>query len=87
MFRAFPIMTSAHLLKYSPSLPINNTKLYPNGQPAKSENYFIIDDEEEIKNLTVKIVSLEGYTVVQGFDRKTLWKKLEQGNIDVVLLR
>lgn len=45
----------------------------------------IIDDEEKLKNLLARIISLEGFEVLQASDCKTAWKKLEQTAIDVVL--
>jgi DNA-binding response OmpR family regulator len=45
----------------------------------------IIDDEEKLRSLLTKIVSLEGYEVLQAGDCKTALKKLEQNNIDAVL--
>lgn len=45
----------------------------------------IIDDEEKIKTLLSKIISLEGFEVLQAGDCKTALKKLEQSEIDVVL--
>ena len=45
----------------------------------------IIDDEEKLRSLLTKIVSLEGYEVLQAGDCKTALKKLEQNHIDAVL--
>jgi DNA-binding NtrC family response regulator len=45
----------------------------------------IIDDEEKLRTLLSKIISLEGFEVVQAPDCKSAWKKLEQSDIDVVL--
>lgn len=45
----------------------------------------IIDDEEKLRNLLSRIISLEGFEVVQAADCKSAWKKLEQSDIDVVL--
>ena len=36
----------------------------------------IIDDEEKLRSLLTKIVSLEGYEVLQAGDCKTALKKL-----------
>ena len=45
----------------------------------------IIDDEEKLRTLLTRIISLEGFEVVQAGDCKTAFKKLEQTDIDVVL--
>lgn len=45
----------------------------------------IIDDEEKLRTLLARIISLEGYEVLQAGDLKTALKKLEQAEIDVVL--
>jgi DNA-binding NtrC family response regulator len=45
----------------------------------------IIDDEEKLRTLLARIISLEGYEVLQAADIKTALKKLEQTDIDVVL--
>ena len=45
----------------------------------------IIDDEEKLRTLLARIISLEGFEVLQVSDCKTAWKKLEQTDIDVVL--
>ena len=44
----------------------------------------IIDDEEKLRSLLARIISLEGFEVLQAADCKTAWKKLEQTIIDVV---
>jgi DNA-binding NtrC family response regulator len=45
----------------------------------------IIDDEEKLRNLLTRIISLEGFEVLQAGDCKTAIKKLEQSDIAVVL--
>jgi DNA-binding NtrC family response regulator len=45
----------------------------------------IIDDEEKLRSLLTRILSLEGFEVLQAGDCKTALKKLEQSDIDVVL--
>ena len=45
----------------------------------------IIDDEEKLRTLLARIISLEGFDVVQAADSKTALKKMEQAEIDVVL--
>ncbi len=45
----------------------------------------IIDDEEKIRSLLGRIIGLEGYEVIIAPDAKTAWKRLEAGNIDVII--
>lgn len=45
----------------------------------------IIDDEEKIRTLLARIISLEGFEVLQAADARTGLKKLEQSAADVVL--
>lgn len=45
----------------------------------------IIDDEEKIRILLARIISLEGFEVLQAADAKSGWKSLEQSTVDVVL--
>jgi len=45
----------------------------------------LIDDEEKIRTLLARIISLEGFTVIQAPDIKAALKKLEQYDIDIVL--
>ena len=45
----------------------------------------IIDDEEKIRTLLSKIISLEGFEVLQAADCKSGLKKLEADDIDVVI--
>lgn len=45
----------------------------------------IVDDEEKLRVLLARIISLEGFEVLQAGDIKTAIKKLEQNDIDVVL--
>lgn len=45
----------------------------------------IIDDEEKLRTLLARIISLEGFEVVQAADCKSGLKKLAQADIDVVL--
>ncbi|KAA5533797.1 sigma-54-dependent Fis family transcriptional regulator [Taibaiella lutea] len=45
----------------------------------------IIDDEEKLRTLLARIISLEGFEVVQAGDCKTALKKLEQNDIHIVL--
>lgn len=45
----------------------------------------IIDDEEKIRTLLSKIISLEGFEVVQAGDAKNGLKRLETADVDVVI--
>lgn len=45
----------------------------------------IIDDEEKLRTLLSRVVSLEGFEVIQAADCKSAWKKLEQFDFDVIL--
>lgn len=45
----------------------------------------IIDDEEKLRSLLARIISLEGFEVLQAADCRSAWKKLEQIEIDLVL--
>ncbi|MFZ1530191.1 MAG: sigma-54 dependent transcriptional regulator [Ferruginibacter sp.] len=45
----------------------------------------IIDDEEKLRSLLAKIISLEGFEVFQSPDCKGALKKLEQNEIDVAI--
>src|ERR1700722_15506379 len=45
----------------------------------------IIDDEEKLRGLLAKIVSLEGFTVIEAANAKAGLRKLEQEEFNVVL--
>jgi two-component system, NtrC family, response regulator len=45
----------------------------------------IIDDEEKLRTLLARIITLEGFDVVQAEDCKSALKKLEQTEVDVIL--
>ncbi len=45
----------------------------------------ITDDEEKLRSLLARIISLEGFEVLQAGDIKTALRKLEQQDIDVVI--
>lgn len=45
----------------------------------------IIDDEEKLRTLLARIISLEGFEVLQAADCKSALKKLEQTEVDVIL--
>ncbi|WP_159800445.1 sigma-54 dependent transcriptional regulator [Flavobacterium sp. MK4S-17] len=45
----------------------------------------IIDDEEKLRNLMARIISLEGFEVLQAQDCNSGLKKAEQNDIDVIL--
>ena len=45
----------------------------------------IIDDEEKLRTLMARIITLEGFEVFEAMSAKTAWKKLEQQDIDIVV--
>ncbi len=49
------------------------------------KNILIIDDEEKLRGLLVRIIKSEGFDVFDAGDLKSGFKKLEQNNVDVVL--
>lgn len=49
------------------------------------KNILIIDDEEKLRTLLARIISLECFGVIQASDCKSALKKLSQLDIDVVL--
>jgi len=50
-----------------------------------SGNILLIDDEEKLRSLLKRIISLEGFTVFEAGDLKAAAKVLERESIDVVL--
>ena len=49
------------------------------------KNILIIDDEEKLRSLLARIITSEGFDVVEAPDLKSGFKKLEQKDFDVVL--
>lgn len=49
------------------------------------KNVLIIDDEEKLRGLLARIVTSEGFDVIEAGDLKSGFKKLELNEIDVVL--
>jgi len=45
----------------------------------------IVDDEEKLRNLLARIISIEGFDVVQAGDCRSALKKVEHTDIDIVL--
>ncbi|HLP18732.1 MAG TPA: sigma-54 dependent transcriptional regulator [Chitinophagales bacterium] len=45
----------------------------------------IVDDEEKLRNLLSRIITLEGFEVIQAGDCQAALKKIEHSNVDVVL--
>lgn len=45
----------------------------------------IIDDEEKLRKLMARVISLEGFDVLECPDAKSALKKLEQQNVDVII--
>lgn len=50
-----------------------------------SRKVLIIDDEEKLRTLLARIISLEGFEVHQAADCQSALKKLEHNDIDIVL--
>lgn len=50
-----------------------------------SGNILVVDDEEKLRNLLKRIISLEGYAVYEAADLKTAAKVLNKEDIDVVV--
>ncbi|HTG57185.1 MAG TPA: response regulator, partial [Niabella sp.] len=50
-----------------------------------SSKVLIIDDEEKLRTLLVRIISIEGFEVLQAPNAKTGLKKLETEGIDIVI--
>ncbi len=48
-------------------------------------NILIIDDEDKLRGLLAKIISLEGFTVIEAANAKAGFKKLEQDEFNVVI--
>ena len=48
-------------------------------------NILIVDDEQKLRTLLARIISLEGFEVTEAGDCKTAIKKLEQLEIDVII--
>ncbi|PBQ30611.1 sigma-54-dependent Fis family transcriptional regulator [Sphingobacteriaceae bacterium] len=51
----------------------------------KKGSILIIDDEVKLRSLFARLISAEGFDVLEASDCKTALKKLEQNDIDVVL--
>lgn len=49
------------------------------------KNILLIDDEEKLRSLLARLISMEGFEVIQAPDLRTAIRKLEQHAIDVVL--
>lgn len=49
------------------------------------KNILIIDDEEKLRHLLVKLIKLEGFEVFQAADLKSGFKSIQGNNIDVIL--
>src|SRR5438105_15774366 len=48
-------------------------------------NILIIDDEEQLRKLLSRIISLEGFTIEQAGTLKSAWNILNHKQIDIVL--
>ncbi len=67
------------------NVPGNNGNFVPPLNGSVLRTVLIIDDEDKLRNLLTRIISLEGFEVLQAGDCKSALKKLEQNDIDVVL--
>jgi DNA-binding NtrC family response regulator len=45
----------------------------------------LIDDEEKLRSLLSRIISLEGFEIIEAANAKEAWKKLEKHEVQVVL--
>lgn len=50
-----------------------------------STTVLLLDDEEKLRQLLARIISLEGFEVIQAGDCRTGMKKLEQHTIDILV--
>ena len=48
-------------------------------------NILIIDDEDKLRGLLARIISLEGFNVSEAGDAKSALKKLDQLEIDSII--
>ena len=48
-------------------------------------NILIIDDEQKLRSLLARILSLEGFEVLEAGDCKTALKKMETSDVDVII--
>lgn len=59
--------------------------LLPHIQSRALKHILLIDDEEKLRSLLARLISMEGFEVVQAPDCKTAIRKLEQYDFDAVL--
>ncbi|HTQ64327.1 MAG TPA: sigma-54 dependent transcriptional regulator [Puia sp.] len=45
----------------------------------------IIDDEEKLRSLMARIITLEGFEVMEAMNAKTAWKKMDQQDVDIIV--
>jgi len=45
----------------------------------------IIDDEEKLRTLMARIITLEGFEVFEAMNAKTAWKKLDTQDVDIIV--
>jgi DNA-binding NtrC family response regulator len=45
----------------------------------------IIDDEEKLRSLMARIITLEGFDVMEAMNAKAAWKKMDQLDMDIVV--
>jgi two-component system NtrC family response regulator len=59
--------------------------LFPQLDLSMSSTILIIDDEEKLRSLLTRIITLEGFTVIEASNLKAGLKILEKDQIDVIL--
>jgi two-component system NtrC family response regulator len=59
--------------------------LFPQPDLSMSSTILIIDDEEKLRSLLTRIITLEGFTVIEASNLKAGLKILEKDQIDVIL--
>jgi len=59
--------------------------LFPQIDLSMSSTILIIDDEEKLRSLLTRIITLEGFTVIEASNLKAGLKILEKDQIDVIL--
>lgn len=65
--------------------PFHRPTFTPRKHNTALKNILLIDDEEKLRSLLARLISMEGFEVIQAPDLRTAIRKLEQHAIDVVL--
>lgn len=73
-------------IQWSIVFPASDSKLYfCISIQGSVKTILIVDDEEKLRNLLSRIITLEGFEVIQAGDCQAALKKIEHSNVDVVL--